>query len=250
MSASGRVALIRWEFAGQQPGSLDKFLPSGLDGDPLIAITQLPTGDCSELSLGLLSSDGRFKRLPLAEVLDLSGRATSVVKLKEGVRLCSAVICREHSDLVLVSSMGRLLRLPVNDSVLPKMGRLAQGPMTMRLLPGEELVGSLAINVAETDPTLLLVSRQGQMTRIDVTSLRRCQRGDLGMMAVALSSDEDGVIGLCSGAALAGIVTNQKRHGRLDAAAVDLSEAGESWIDQLNLESGEQIVSVVALQNS
>ena len=250
VSASGRVALIRWEFAGQQPGSLDKFLPSGLDGDPLIAITQLPTGDCSELSLGLLSSDGRFKRLPLTEVLDLSGRATSMVKLKEGVRLCSAVICREHSDLVLVSSMGRLLRLPVNDSVLPKMGRLAQGPMTMRLLPGEELVGSLAINVAETDPTLLLVSRQGQMTRIDVTPLRRCQRGDLGMMAVALSSDEDGVVGLCSGAALAGIVTDQKRHGRLDAAAVDLSEAGESWIDQLNLESGEQIVSVVALQNS
>ena len=250
VSASGRVALIRWEFAGQQPGSLDKFLPSGLDGDPLIAITQLPTGDCSELSLGLLSSDGRFKRLPLTEVLDLSGRATSMVKLKEGVRLCSAVICREHSDLVLVSSMGRLLRLPVNDSVLPKMGRLAQGPMTMRLLPGEELVGSLAINVAETDPTLLLVSRQGQMTRIDVTPLRRCQRGDLGMMAVALSSDEDGVVGLCSGAALAGIVTDQKRNGRLDAAAVDLSEAGESWIDQLNLESGEQIVSVVALQNS
>ena len=138
----------------------------------------------------------------------------------------------------------------MNDSVLPKMGRLAQGPMTMRLLPGEELVGSLAINVAETDPTLLLVSRQGQMTRIDVTPLRRCQRGDLGMMAVALSSDEDGVVGLCSGAALAGIVTDQKRHGRLDAAAVDLSEAGESWIDQLNLESGEQIVSVVALQNS
>ena len=111
-------------------------------------------------------------------------------------------------------------------------------------------MGSLAINVAETDPTLLLVSRLGQITRIDLSPLRRCQRGDLGMMAVALSSDEDGVVGLCSGAALAGIVTDQKRHGRLDAAAVNLSEAGESWIDQLNLESGEQIVSVVALQNS
>ena len=70
------------------------------------------------------------------------------------------------------------------------------------------------------------------------------------MMAVALSSDEDGVIGLCSGAALAGIVTNQKRHGRLDAAAVNLASAGESWIDQLNLDNGEQVISVVALQNS
>merc|ERR1712185_118283 len=221
VSASGRVALVRWEFAGQQPGSLEKFLPSGLDGDPLIAILELPVGDGTELSLGLLSSDGRFKRLPLADVLDLSGRATSVVKLKEGVSLCSAVICREHSDLVMVSSMGRLLRLPVNDSVLPKMGRLAQGPMTMRLLPGEELVGSLSIDVAEADPTLLLVSRKGQMTRIDLTPLRRCQRGDLGIMAVVLSADEDSVAGLCSGDSLAGILTDQKRHGRLDAGAVD-----------------------------
>ena len=250
VSASGRVALVRWEFAGQQPGSLEKFLPSGLDGDPLIAMVELPVGDGAELSLGLLSSDGRFKRLPLTDVLDLSGRATSVVKLKEGVSLCSAVICREHSDLVLVSSMGRLLRLPVNDSVLPKMGRLAQGPMTMRLLPGEELVGSLSIDVAETDPTLLLVSRKGQMTRIDLTPLRRCQRGDLGIMAVVLSADEDSVAGLCSGDSLAGIVTDQKRHGRLDAGAVELTAAGQSWGDQLDLNSKEQVVSVVALKTS
>merc|ERR1712185_193397 len=173
VSASGRVALIRWEFAGQQPGSLEKFLPSGLDGDPLIAITQLPTGDGKELSLGLLSSDGRFKRLPMSEVLDLSGRATSVVKLKEGVELASALICREHSDLVLVSDLGRILRLPVNETTLPLMGRLAQGPMTMRLLPGEQLVGDLCINVAEQDPTLFMVSGKGRMTRLDITPLRR-----------------------------------------------------------------------------
>ena len=138
VSASGRVALVRWEFAGQQPGSLEKFLPSGLDGDPLIAMVELPVGDSAELSLGLLSSDGRFKRLPLTDVLDLSGRATSVVKLKEGVSLCSAVICREHSDLGLVSSMGRLLRLPVNDSVSVESSDNGDGSqtVTMRLNQG------------------------------------------------------------------------------------------------------------------
>ena len=35
VTASGRVALIRWEFAGQQPGSLDRFLPTALEGDRL-----------------------------------------------------------------------------------------------------------------------------------------------------------------------------------------------------------------------
>ena len=81
ISSSGRVASLRWEFAGQQPGSLERFLPTGLEGDPLVSIVELPDGDGSDLSLGLLSSDGRFKRLAMSEVLDLSGRATSVVKL-------------------------------------------------------------------------------------------------------------------------------------------------------------------------
>lgn len=32
VTASGRVALVRWEFAGQQPGSIERFLPSALQG--------------------------------------------------------------------------------------------------------------------------------------------------------------------------------------------------------------------------
>ena len=135
VSAGGRIALVRWEFAGQQPGLLNRFLPTGLDGDPVVSLLSLPNQDSDDLSLGLLSSDGRFKRLPIAEVLDLSGRATSVLKLKDGVVLNSAVICREHRELLVVSDLGRILRLPVNESTLPLMGRLAQGPMTMRETP-------------------------------------------------------------------------------------------------------------------
>ena len=143
ISASGRIALLRWEFAGQQPGSLERFLPTGLEGDPVVTITRLPNQASEDMSLGLLSSDGRFKRLPLAEILDLSGRATSVVKLKEGITLNSAVICRDHQDLLLFSDIGRVLQIPIRETTLPLMGRLAQGPMTMRLLPGEGLIGAL-----------------------------------------------------------------------------------------------------------
>ena len=64
ISASGRIALLRWEFAGQQPGSLERFLPTGLEGDPVVTITRLPNQASEDMSLGLLSSDGRFKRLP------------------------------------------------------------------------------------------------------------------------------------------------------------------------------------------
>ena len=241
ISANGRVALVRWEFAGQQPGALERFLPSGLEGDPIVAITPLPVQESSDLSLGLLSSDGRFKRLPLADVLDLSGRATSVVKLKEGVQLKTAVICREHQDLLLVSDIGRMLRLPINEDVLPLMGRLAQGPMTMRLLPGEDLVGALC----PTEPTVLLVSEKGHLARIDLTSIRPSQRGDLGSMAIQLTGDADRITGLVEANGLIGMVSTEQRHGRIDPRTVEITNSGDAFSNQIELHQGETITDLI-----
>jgi DNA gyrase subunit A len=241
ISANGRVALVRWEFAGQQPGALERFLPSGLEGDPIVAITPLPVQESSDLSLGLLSSDGRFKRLPLADVLDLSGRATSVVKLKEGVQLKTAVICREHQDLLLVSDIGRMLRLPINEDVLPLMGRLAQGPMTMRLLPGEDLVGALC----PTEPTVLLVSEQGHLARIDLTSIRPSQRGDLGSMAIRLTEDADRITGLVEANGLIGMVSTEQRHGRIDPTTLEITNSGDAFSNQIELHQGETITDLI-----
>ena len=241
ISANGRVALVRWEFAGQQPGALERFLPSGLEGDPIVAITPLPVQESSDLSLGLLSSDGRFKRLPLADVLDLSGRATSVVKLKEGVQLKTAVICREHQDLLLVSDIGRMLRLPINEDVLPLMGRLAQGPMTMRLLPGEDLVGALC----PSEPTVLLVSEQGHLARINLTSIRPSQRGDLGSMAIQLTGDADRITGLVEANGLIGMVSTEQRHGRIDPTTLEITNPGDAFSNQIELHQGEAITVLV-----
>ena len=241
ISANGRIALVRWEFAGQQPGALERFLPSGLEGDPIVAITPLPVQESSDLSLGLLSSDGRFKRLPLADVLDLSGRATSVVKLKEGVQLKTAVICREHQDLLLVSDIGRMLRLPINEDVLPLMGRLAQGPMTMRLLPGEDLVGALC----PTEPTVLLVSEQGHLARIDLTSIRPSQRGDLGSMAIQLTGDADRITGLVEANGLIGMVSTEQRHGRIDPTTLEITNSGDAFSNQIELHQGEAITDLI-----
>ena len=241
ISANGRVALVRWEFAGQQPGALERFLPSGLEGDPIVAITPLPVQESSDLSLGLLSSDGRFKRLPLADVLDLSGRATSVVKLKEGVQLKTAVICREHQDLLLVSDIGRMLRLPINEDVLPLMGRLAQGPMTMRLLPGEDLVGALC----PTEQTVLLVSEQGHLARIDLTSIRPSQRGDLGSMAIQLTGDADRITGLVEANGLIGMVSTEQRHGRIDPTTLEITNSGDAFSNQIELHQGETITDLI-----
>ena len=245
VTASGRVALIRWEFAGQQPGSLERFLPTALQGDPVVSVLQLPDaeGDSDKAavsSLGLLSSDGRFKRLPMQELLDLSGRAASVVKLKEGVELKTAVICKEGGALSLISDLGRVLHLPITEANLPLMGKLAQGPVAMRLLPQETLIAAVTTDPEQRDP-LLLFSRHGTIKSLSLDDVRVCQRGDLGVIGWQPEQDgserEDRLCAACVGSGLVGIVTSSGRHGRL------LTEEPK----HLTLKTGETLERIVPL---
>ncbi|MFO0003384.1 MAG: DNA gyrase C-terminal beta-propeller domain-containing protein, partial [bacterium] len=71
----------------------------------------------------------------------------------------------ENDGLVVASSTGRLLRLAVNESNLPVMGRTAQGPQLMRLLPGEEVVGAASVPAAGE---VLLASRRGQLKKLQI----------------------------------------------------------------------------------
>jgi DNA gyrase subunit A len=242
-TASGRVALLRWEFAGQQPGSLERFLPDGISGDPVVQVLPLPTGD--GVSLGLLSSDGRFKRLPLDDFQELSGRATTVLKLKEGVQLQRVVICREGGEVVIASSTARMLRLTVNDSNLPLMGRNAQGPMLMRLLPGEAIVGAADVGASGA---VLLASRLGQIKRLQVDQLRPCLRGDLGQIGLQFNNRSDALVDLQSDAAgVVGVrLANSSINLRLACPELPLDDPMASGL-QLSLANGQELSELVPL---
>jgi DNA gyrase subunit A len=242
-TSSGRVALLRWEFAGQQPGLLERFLPDGIGGDPVVQVLPLPNE--AGVSLGLLSSDGRFKRLPLEDVQDLSGRATTVLKLKEGVTLQRVVICREGGEVVIASSTARLLRLAVNDSNLPLMGRTAQGPMLMRLLPGETIVGAADVGPSAT---VLMASRLGQIKRLDVSQLRTCLRGDLGQIGLQFLQRSDALVDLQPEAASIVGVRFSPGDGSLRLAAQELQAEGPSSAGlQLSLPTGQIVNELVPL---
>ena len=230
---AGRVALLRWEFAGQQPGTLERFLPEGMSGERVVQLLALPSGGDSEgATVGLLSSDGRFKRLPLSDFQELSGRATSVLKLKDGVSLQRVVLCREGEELVVGSSTSRLLRLEVNENNLPVMGRNAQGPVLLRLLPGEAVVGAAAVNA---NGSVLLASARGQIKRLKVDDLRQCQRGDLGQIGMRFQQRDDQLADLSedSGAIVAAVLSDG-RNQRLDASQWPLATCTGAGAEQLN----------------
>ena len=243
-SSDGRVAPLRWEFAGQQPGSLERFLPESLNGASVAQVLPLPEGE--GISLGLLSSDGRFKRLPLEEFQELSSRASTVLKLKEGVSLRRVVVCREGAELVVASSSGRLLRLVVNDANLPLMGRTAQGPMLLRLLPDEQVIGAAC---GGAEGSVVLVSRAGRLKRLRLDGLRLCQRGDLGQIGLRLADRSDRLVDLCGdGSALIGVrlAAGDGRSLRLQLRDLPSQDAAGEGQD-LPLAEGDTVRELVPL---
>ncbi len=244
-TSSGRMALLRWEFAAQQAGAIERFLPDSVDGsgERIIDVLPLPADANEELSLALLSSDGRIKRLAGAESRDLSGRAVSVLKLKDGVALERVVCCRPGDDLLVASSTGRLLRLPIDDATVPLMGRSAQGPTLMRRLPGETIVGAAA---APPQGTVLLVSALGRLKRLAVAGLRHCQRGDLGEIGLRFSDRQDRLVDLRSDHG--GLLTVETRGGclRLDSGTLAVEDGRGAGI-ALDLPTGETVQRLLPL---
>ena len=242
-TSGGRVAALRWEFAAQQPGALDKFLPDSVTGqtEQVVDVILLPPGD-ADFSIGLLSSDGRFKRLAGADLRDLSGRATSVLKLKDGVQLERAVLCRSGEELAVASSTGRMLRLPIDDTAVPLMGCTAQGPVLMRLLPGESIVGAAA---AASGSDLLLISQQGQLKRLAMGSLRRCQRGDLGEIGLRFSERSDQLVDLRATTTMVSVCTSG---GSMRVNTTELAvEDGRGSGTQLELPKTQAVEELIPL---
>ena len=85
------------------------------------------------ISLGLISTDGKFKRISINEISDISNRSTTILKLKDSVKLKSCILCKENSYLYIVSDIGRIIKLKITENDFPFMGKLAQGTNIIKL---------------------------------------------------------------------------------------------------------------------
>ena len=124
--------------------------------------------------------------------------------------------------------------------------------MTMRMLPGEHLVGAVSqpannSNESKSSGEVLIGTINGALIRLPLSGLRRCKRGDLGEIAVKLNGDgkkTDRLVSVCESADLVGVVTNKGRHARI----LNTTVSGDSnQPTQLILKGEESLVQLVPL---
>ena len=244
---NGKIGLLKWEFSGNQPGSLERFLPAGLEGERITNL--LPVLTNQDLHLGLLSSDGRFKRIKLSETIEISGRAATILKLKEGVELKSAMLCPINGYLLIVSDIGRMIKIKLIDSEIPLMGKLAQGSIALKLFPGESIVGGITVNEHEKED-IVIISREGTVVKHSLKNMRLCSKGDLGFIAMNLKkskSSQDKVIQIFKSNQLVGITTNLGKNGRVSSSQLGSLKEKEEHKKAFNLRENEFLEKVTPL---
>ncbi|MBD2039070.1 DNA topoisomerase 4 subunit A [Leptolyngbya sp. FACHB-321] len=233
------------QVAGKSRGvPLVTLLPPSAQSDPasVIGCFVLPE-TLEDTALLLVTQQGRIKRLPLAELGELTGRGLTVLKLKPDDQLAYINLTEVGDQLVLATAGGRLLRLVVNDEQLPLLSRVAQGNLAIRLRKQEKLVGYTLIYQGDD---LLLLSEQGYAKRLAIGTLRLSTVGDLGTQSVRFTNKTDALAGMVAVTpdTAATLLTSTHRMARLVGSEVPLKGRDDPGDRLLQLDSDERIMSL------
>ena len=230
---------------------LVSLLPSAASGGTETVVSHFFLPDDPETAqMVLLTQMGRIKRLSLAELVNLTGRGLTVIKLKDDDQLLSTQMTQPGQEMVLATAGGRLLRFGVNDEQLPVMGRTAVGLQALRLRKQEQLLG--CVTSAESDDTLLLVSQLGYAKRMPLRALRRANRGDIGTQALYFNTKSDALAGivLAPAAAEVALLTSTHRVMRLPVDSVTLLGKDGKGERIPSLNPDEKITTVTILASA
>lgn len=226
---------------------LVSFLPHSVQGEPETLVMQavLPP-DPTGIDLVMLTRRGRVKRLPLSDFANLTGRGLSAIKLKDEDDLLVVTSVKPNQTLVIATSLGRLLRVPITDDFVPLMGRTAQGNLVMRLRKNEDIIGCVATTPQDD---LLLITAKGYAKRLSVSTLRLATPDErLGMLVFqfALKTDRLAGIVLAEAETEVNVVTDDSRVAVLRSDRIPFWGKDGAGDRVLKLSRGEAIVTAVA----
>lgn len=195
-------------------------------------------------NLVMLSQQGKIKRFLMSELIDLTNRGITVIKLKDDDELRYANLGLDGDQVVLTSSLGRCLRLELKEDSLPIMGRGAMGSVATRMRKQEELIGCITLGIKDN---LLLISEGGYVKRIPVNVLRVANRGGIGQNAFQFATSNDVLAGIAVGKdnTLVQMLTNEGRLCKLRTKSVPVSGNEGTGDRLLKLKGDERIVKVI-----
>ena len=136
----------------------------------------------------LCTQSGIIKRTDIKEFENIRSGGKIAIKLKEDDELISAKITEGNSEILIASSIGRLIRF--NEEEIRVMGRTASGVKGINLCGGKAVGMELSTGNGE----ILVVTEKGYGKRTDKEQYRMTHRGSKGVKALNVTEKNGNIV--------------------------------------------------------
>ncbi len=200
----------------------------------------------------LVSRQGIIKKTTLTEYANRRSRNKGIIALtiREGDALLDAVLTSGEEQIMIAARDGRCVRFEEKD--LRAMGRGASGVKGINLAEGDEVVGVITYDPADTADgahTILVVSENGYGKRSDPEDYRLTARGSKGVKTLNITDKTGKVVAIKNVTDANDLMIINQSGLTIRMAVTDIRVAGRATqgVRLVSLREGDSIAAVSAV---
>jgi DNA gyrase subunit A len=194
-----------------------------------------------------LNSDGRFKKVLFDQDMIKSNRSFTITKVKNNIKTIDSFIYNEEKNLIILTSIGRILKFNLSNKFLIPTSKQSQGLMLSKLLPTEVIVSCCSCN---TDENIYLVSKQGKIFCVNSKEIYYANEYSLGYLNEKIQIKDDYFIKILPSNHYLDVETSKNKSARLNVDKLNFKSYKTNFlIDSLKLEKDEYLENCFRLKN-
>ncbi len=242
---SGKVFNIDWESNINNDYKLDNKILGNIDSNEIINFHSIKKGMKNYLCI--LNSDGRFKKVLFDEDMIKSNRSFAITKLKNNVKTIDSFISNDESNLIILTSIGRIFKYNLSNKSLTPTTKQSQGLILAKLLPTEKIVSCCQYKNGEN---IYLVSRKAKIFCINSDEIYYADKCNLGYLNEKTQLKNDYFLKVLPSNHYLDIETNKDKSARLNFDELNFKSNKTNFlIDFLQLDKEEYLKNCFLLKN-
>ena len=191
------------------------------------------------------TKQGTVKKVSLQLFSRPRSNGIIAVDLNEGDQLVGAVLTDGHSDVMLFSDAGKVIRF--NESMVRPMGRTARGVRGMRLQEGQSVIQLI---VAKPNDAILTATANGYGKRTAIDEYRTTGRGGQGVISIQVSPRNGAVVGAVQVTPEDEVmlITDQGTLVRTRVEEISVIGRNAQGVRLINVKSNEHLVGIQKIE--
>jgi len=197
----------------------------------------------------MCSKHGIIKKTTLAAYSRPRVNGINAITIKDGDQLLEAKLTTGESHILIAGTHGRCIHFP--EAKVRPMGRTAAGVKGISLPKGDEVVGMICVEDAETE-TVMVVSENGYGKRSSVEDYRITNRGGKGVKTMNVTEKTGALIAIKSVVDENDLMIINKSGIaiRMDVAEIRVMGRATQGVKLINLKGKDSIAAIAKVEMS